>query len=128
MKSFVFIFFCLFLIPTAVKAQNIADKKFLIINSVMVGTTVYDIESTYLVLDRCETCYELNPIMRPFVEAGRPQLYVIQGLIDAGIIYTSYKMKKQDSKFKKIWWVLPVSVIVVHLVVGTSNMRIAIRF
>src|SRR3989338_7172205 len=128
MKSFVFIFFCLFLIPTAVKAQNIADKKFLIINSVMVGTTVYDIESTYLVLDRCQTCYELNPIMRPFVEAGRPQLYAIQGLIDAGVIYTSYQMKKLDGKFKKIWWILPVAVTAGHIVAGTGNMRIAIRF
>lgn len=128
MKRFLFIFLCLFLIPTAVKAQDVADKKFWIINSVLIGATVYDIESTYLALDRCETCYELNPIMRPFVEAGKPQLYAVQGLIDAGVIYVSYKMKKQDSKLKKMWWLLPVAVTAGHLVAGTNNMRMAIRF
>lgn len=128
MKHSLFIFLCLFFIPVAVQAQNIADKKFWIINGAFVGATIYDIESTYLALDRCETCYEFNPIMRPFVEAGKPQLYAIQGLIDAGVIFASYEMKKQDGKFKKMWWVLPVAITATHLVAGTINMRIAIRF
>ena len=102
MKRFLFIFLCLFLIPKAVHAQNVADNKFWIVNGVLIGTTVYDIESTYFALDRCETCYELNPIMRPFVEAGKPQLYAIQGSIDAGIIYVSYKMKKQEEWEKNV--------------------------
>src|SRR3989344_4360324 len=128
MKRFLFVFLGLFFIPTIVQAQEVSDKKFWIINSILIGATVYDIESTYLALGRCETCYEFNPIMRPFVEAGKPQLYAVQGLIDAGVIYASYKMKKQDSKFKKVWWVLPVAVTASHLAAGTNNIRIAIRF
>lgn len=128
MKRFLIIYLFLFLIPVPVKAQDVADNKFWAVNSALIGATIYDVESTYFTLDRCKTCYELNPVMRPFVEAGRPSLYAVQGLIDAGVIFASYKMKKQDSKFRKVWWVMPVAVTAGHLVAGTVNMKIAFRF
>lgn len=124
------IFSVLMLIPNLVQAQsnNVADKKFWIVNSFLIGATVYDVESTYFTLGKCETCHELNPVMRPFVEAGKPSLYAIQGLIDAGVIFASYKMKKQDSKFKRVWWTIPVGVTAGHLAAGTINIKIALRF
>ena len=105
--------------------KKTADKKFWAINSLMVGSTVYDVESTYLALDKCSVCYEKNLLMRPFVGAGRPWLYAVQGSIDAGVIYVSYRMKKNDHK---LWYVLPVAITVAHTVAGTHNIRLAIRF
>ena len=119
---------CFLLFGTSLFAQEkkkTADKKFWIVNSIMIGSTVYDIESTYFALDRCKNCREYNPLMRLFVEAGRPAIYAIQGSIDAGVIYVSYKMKK---KGHKLWFVLPVAVTVVHTIAGTHNIRIAIKF
>jgi len=66
--------------------------------------------------------------MKPFVEAGMPWLYTVQGAIDAGIIYGSYKMKKSDTKWKKVWWVIPTAVMVGHLAAGTHNIKIALKF
>ena len=119
---------CFLLFGTSLFAQEkkkTADKKFWIVNSIMIGSTVYDIESTYFALDRCKNCREYNPLMRLFVEAGRPAIYAIQGSIDAGVIYVSYKMKK---KGHKLWYVLPAIVTVAHTIAGTHNIRIAVRF
>ncbi len=106
--------------------KSVADKKFWTVNTFLIGSTIYDMESTYFALDKCGNgCRERNPLMRPFVKAGRPALYAIQGSLDAGIIYASYKLKKED---KKLWWLLPVVVTAAHSVAGTHNVRIAIRF
>jgi len=107
------------------QTEKTADKKFWVVNTIMIGSTIYDVESTYFALNRCENCYEANPLMKPFVEAGRPALYIVQGAIDVGIIYASYKMKK---KGHKLWYVLPAIVTVAHTIAGTHNIRIAVRF
>lgn len=105
--------------------QKTADKKFWAVGTFLVGSTIYDVESTYYALDKCPTCRERNPFMRPFVKAGKPWLYTVQGSIDAGVIYASYKTKKQA---KKLWWLLPVVMTATHSIAGTNNIRIAIRF
>ena len=105
--------------------KKTADKKFWIVNSVLVGSTIYDVESTFFALERCEFCLEGNPFMKPFVKAGRPGLYAVQGSIDAGIVYASYKLKKGGNK---LWWLLPIAVTASHSIAGTSNIRIAVRF
>ncbi|OGN15326.1 MAG: hypothetical protein A3J47_04175 [Candidatus Yanofskybacteria bacterium RIFCSPHIGHO2_02_FULL_43_22] len=107
--------------------KKTADKKFWAINSLMIGSTIYDIESTYLTLDRCATCYEKNPLMRSFVESGRPAAYSVQMAINGGIIYASYEMKKSQ-RFRKVWWAIPVAVTVAHVVAGTHNIRLGIKF
>ena len=124
------VLFCLFLAPGVARAQEeeVADKKFWAVSTFLIGSTIYDIESTYFVLGKCKTCEEGNPIMRPFVKAGKPALYAAQGSIDAGVLYMSYKMKKGDTRFKKVWWLLPVAMAAGHMVAGTYNMRFAIRF
>lgn len=115
----------LLLAPVALQAQEVADRKFWTVNTMLIGSTIYDVESTYYALDKCQTCREGNPFMRPFVKAGKPWFYAVQGSIDAGVIYTSYKMKKND---KKLWWLLPVVMTATHSIAGTSNIRIAVRF
>ena len=106
-------------------ANKVADKKFWIVSTMLVGATIYDAESTYYALDKCRTCFEANPVMRPFVKSGRPSLYAVQSAINAGIIIYSYKMKKND---EKLWWLIPVVVASAHSIAGTHNIRIAISF
>lgn len=116
----------LLLIPTYLQAQEVTDRKFWTVNTLLVGSTVYDVESTYFALDRCgNNCREGNPFMRPFVKAGKPWLYAVQGSVDAGIIYSSYKMKKNNNK---LWWLLPIAITTTHSIAGTHNIRIALRF
>jgi hypothetical protein len=105
--------------------KKTADKKFWVASSLMVSSTVFDVESTYLALDKCAACYEKNLLMRPFVKAGRPWLYAIQGSIDAGVIYASYRMKKNGHK---LWYVLPVAITVAHTAAGMHNIRLSIKF
>ena len=68
---------------------------------------------------------EGNPLMRPFVKSGRPILYAVQSLINAGVIFLSYKMKQGGSK---LWWVMPVALTAGHSVAGTYNIRLALTF
>ncbi len=105
--------------------EKVADSKFWTVNSLMIGSTIYDVESTYFAFSRHENGRELNPLMRPFVEAGKPWLYVVQGSVDAGVFYASYEMKKRDHK---LWYLLPVAITVAHTIAGTHNLRIAISF
>lgn len=104
---------------------KVADKKFWTLNSLMIGSTIYDVESTYFIMGRCENCREANPLMRPFVEAGRPWLYTVQGSVDAGVICASYQMKKKNHK---LWYVLPIALTVAHTFAGTHNIRLAVKF
>ena len=124
------VIFLLFFMPGIAGAQNnkTADKKFWTVNAFLVGSTIYDVESTYFTLNKCGTCQESNFFMKPFVNAGRPAIYAIQGSIDAGVVYASYKVKKGSGKFKKVWWFVPVAMTAGHFVAGTYNVRITIRF
>ena len=120
-----------FLLASGVaEAQNkTADKKFWTVSAAIVGSTIYDIESTYYVFSKCPTCRELNPtFMKSVVYAGRPALYAVQGSIDAGVMYMSYKMKKDGRGLNKAWWVLPVAVVVGHSLAGNHNIRFAMTF
>ena len=103
--------------------NSVADKKFWAVSTALIGSTIYDVESTYFSIGKGYR--ELNPRMRSFVNAGRPGLYMVQGSVDAGVIFLSYKMKKADSK---LWWIVPIAVTAWRSVSGTHNMRIAIRF
>ena len=108
-----------------VQREKVADKKFWAVNTLLVSSTVYDTRSTYFALEKCKNCREANPLMRPFVKAGEPWLYVVQGFINTGVIYASYKMKEKDHK---LWYVLPVALTIAHTIAGTHNIRIAIKF
>ncbi|TSC90538.1 MAG: hypothetical protein G01um10142_404 [Parcubacteria group bacterium Gr01-1014_2] len=120
---------CLLVIGSSAFAQTqgekVLDKKLWTVGSLLIGSTIYDVESTYFAFDKCVACYEKNPRMRPFVKAGKPWLYAVQGSIDAGVIYASYKMKDKDHK---LWYLLPVALTVVHISAGMHNIRVAIKF
>ena len=124
MRRFVLLLFFLFLIPMPIQAQGVVDKKFLIINAPLIGTSIYDIESTYFALNRCENrCREGNPLMRPFIERGRPWAYAYYLSLDAGVIYYSYYLKKNGHN--KLWYVAPLAVAGAHTIAGTWNIKIA---
>ncbi len=101
--------------------NKIADKKFIFMSTFLIGTTIFDSESTFAALDKCNnTCKEGNTLMRPFINSGRPATYAVQGTIDTGLIVWSYKMKKDGNK---LWWLLPVVSGAAHTVAGGFNMR-----
>lgn len=105
--------------------EKVADKKFWIVNSIFIGSTILDVESTFYALDKCKTCREGNPIMRPFIEAGRPWSYAFFAVTDAGYVYCSYYFKKHD---KYAWWLIPITGTVFHTVVGVRNIKIGLSF
>ena len=104
----------------AVNHCQTVDKKFVIASSLVVATSIYDVESTFHALDGCSTCKEGNPLMRPFVKRGRFVTYAFTAVVDTALIYTSYRMKKSGNKF---WWLIPAEISIGRGVVATFNMR-----
>ncbi|MBI2062513.1 MAG: hypothetical protein HYT64_02390 [Candidatus Yanofskybacteria bacterium] len=122
--SLLFLFF-----ESSVFAQNlehkVADKKFWIVNITFVGSSIYDVESTFYVLNKCSTCSEKWPLMKSFVRAGKPATYGIIIGADAAIVGSSYWLKKKKNKF---WFILPVALAATHTIAGTHNIRFAMSF
>lgn len=122
-------FLALFLFATSNLAQaqdKTADKTFWTVSSALIGSSIYDIESTYFVLDKCEKkCREANPIARPFIERGRPWAYAFQGSINAGLLYYSYRLKEDGNK---LWYIPPLIVTAGHVAGGTWNIQFSKRF
>jgi len=105
------------LITPAVYAE---DKLFW---TLAVGTqvaTIYDLQSTRSVFRRCPSCYEANPIMRPF--APSPPAAFGAALSLSGVsVYGSYQLKKRGIRW---WWVPLAAPIAAHTAAGLSNRRI----
>ena len=88
-----------------VAEKKVIDKKFYALMIGLQASTVLDIESSYYVLNNCPrgfTCREGNPVLRPFVNAGRPAVYAFTTGTNALAILSSYKLRKKGSRF---WWV-----------------------
>ena len=100
-------------------------KKFWVVNGLFVSSGIYDVESTFYVRGKCPACGETNPFMRPFVEAGKPETYAIIAATDIAVVYSSYYLKKHNSK---LWFVFPVVLTASHVVAGTYNIRLAMKF
>jgi len=102
-----------------------ADRPFIMVSTALVASTIYDAETTYAGYnDRHPGVHEANPIARPFVKAGRPALYGFELGADAAVLYAAYRMKNSDSPtWRKVWWILPVTVTVGHVAAGTANLR-----
>lgn len=85
------------------------------------ASTIYDMETTFRTLDRCPTCREGNPIMRPFVSAGRPATYAFTTGINLLALHTSLQLRKAHKK----WWYVPSAVAIgIHVFAGIHNSRI----
>jgi hypothetical protein len=97
------------------------DWKSLGIFAALQASTAADLESTFRTLNRCSTCYEANPIMRPLIKAGRPTSYaVITGINTLGL-WTSLKLRQE----KKKWWWVPMTVYTgIHVFAAVHNNRI----
>ncbi len=106
-------------------SDKTVDKKFVIVNGFMVGATIFDVETTFRGLENCSNCKELNPLMRPFVNSGRPATYAVETGVNTAIIYYSYRLKENGSK---LWWAIPFAVGAVHSVAGSANLRFSTKF
>ena len=109
------------------KSDKIVDTKFVLISSSLVASTVFDLETTFAAIKNPQV-REGNPVMRPFVNAGRPATYAFLGGVDAGVVYLSYRMKKSPNPaVRKLWWVVPVAMIASHAFAGGANLRFSFR-
>jgi hypothetical protein len=131
MKRFIFSLFAavVLLFPSLVLAQEvnssdkIVDTKFVVVASSLVASTIFDVETIFTAINN-HGARELNPFMRPFVNAGRPATYAFVAGVNTGIIYASYRMKKSaNPDFRKIWWLMPVTVAASHAIAGGFNLR-----
>jgi hypothetical protein len=84
------------------------------------AATVYDVNTTLRTLNRCATCYEANPIMRPFV-GNTVAAYGAGMSLSAASIYGSKRLKEKGSRW---WWVPLVGQIGVHTALGIRNSQI----
>jgi hypothetical protein len=83
------------------------------------AATAYDVNTTLRTLKTCPSCYEANPVMRPFM--GNSTTAYSAGLgLTAASIYGSKKMKERGSRW---WWVPLVGQIVIHTALGIRNSR-----
>lgn len=96
------------------------EKLFWTLAAGVQAATIYDVNTTIRTLDRCVTCYEANPIMKPFVRNTTAAYGAGLGL-SAVSIYGSRKLKEKGSRW---WWVPLVGQIGVHTALGIRNSQI----
>jgi hypothetical protein len=84
------------------------------------AATIYDLQTTLRVLQRCPSCGEANPIMKPF--AGSTSAAFSAGLgFTAASIYGSHRLRQRGAR----WWWLPLAgQIGIHTVMGIRNNRL----
>lgn len=136
MKRIILLFAVALLIPSLSSAQGqvgkgdkITDAKFVLITSSLVASTVFDVETTFAAIKNpAIRGREGNPIMRPFINAGRPATYAFLGGVDTGLVYISYRMKKSTNPAtRKLWWIVPVVSTASHAFAGGFNLRFTFR-
>ena len=109
---------------------KIVDTKFIVVSSSLVASTIFDVETTFAGVKNTAIPVreESNPIMRPFINAGRPATYAFLGGANTGVIYLSYRMKKShDPTIRKLWWVISVTATAGHAFAGGFNLRFTFR-
>ena len=113
--------------PSPTTKPKVVDKKFYALMLGLQASTMLDLESSYYVLNNCPrgfTCHESNPLLRPFVSAGRPAAYAFTTGTNALAVLSSYKLRKKGSRF---WWV-PMTVYTgIHTFAAVKNWQTARR-
>lgn len=107
--------------------KKVVDAKFTALMLALQVSTVADIESTYHALGNCPpgyTCREGNPLMRPFIQSGRPAAYAFTTGVNGLVMWHSYRLKKRGSRW---WWVGPAIQIGIHTFAAVHNYRTASR-
>jgi hypothetical protein len=135
MKQLLAVMNLLVFLSTASVAQeinnNVVDKKFVAVTGALISATIVDIEGTFAVRNSLKNnpdyyFHERNPLLRPFVNAGRPATYAILGGMDAGVLALSYKMKKSaNPTIRRLWLLPPVMLAIGHAFAGASNYRLS---
>jgi hypothetical protein len=106
--------------------KNALDKKFWTVATALNVSMAMDTKSTFDVFERCNKCYEANPYARPFVNRGPLVAFTAGQAFDIGLMFTAAKMKgSQHPVFRKVWWVIPVSMVVGHLAAYHHNIHVA---
>ena len=108
------------LLTSSLFAQKI-DKKFLIVNSLVISSAIYDVETSFKVFNLGG--YEVNPFMRNF-QHNKTQFYIAKIVGNSVSIYCSYKLYKKGSK---LWWVVPAFATAINVYVGTHNLTLSIK-
>jgi hypothetical protein len=96
------------------------DKIFWTLAAGAQAAAVYDAETTLKALRRCPSCYEANPIMRPFV-GSRSGAYGATMGFSALSTYGSRELKKRGSRW---WWAPMVGQIGLHTALAIRNSRL----
>jgi len=103
--------------------RRVIDAKFVAISTSMVAASIFDMETTFSAIKN-PGVHEGNPIMRPFVNAGRPATYAFIGGMDAGTLWLAYRAKKNPNPaIRKLWWLAPAIATATHAFAGGANLR-----
>lgn len=103
--------------------RKIFDKKFYTLMLGLQTSTMLDIESSYHTLKNCPTgftCREGNPMLRPFVQLGRPAVYAFTTGTNVLAVMSSYKLRKKGSRF---WWVPITAYTGIHTFCAVRNFQ-----
>lgn len=103
--------------PVSAGANN---GSFKLVTGMLIASTIMDVETSFHALGNCASCREANPVLSPMLRGGRLKVYALQGAIDAGIILTSYQLKKGGHKY---WWLAPIAISSAHFAFGGFNLR-----
>src|SRR5262245_23033484 len=79
------------------------DKLFWTLAAGAQTAAIYDVETTVRTLRSCTTCYEANPLMKPFV-GSRSTAYSVSVGLSAVSTYGSFKLKERRVR----WWFVPL--------------------
>lgn len=93
-------------------------KSYVFVYALLSATTVMDIESTFNGLDRCPSCKEGNPIMRPFIKRGRVATYAFAFSLNAIQMEVA---RRQKRRHERLWVVAPLIGTGIHGAAATSN-------
>jgi hypothetical protein len=81
---------------------------------ILTALTIADVESTFRGLNRCTTCVEANPFMRPFVSRGRVPTYAVNAI-------TMEIARRRRNDGNRGWYVGPLLGSAVHGGAAISN-------
>jgi hypothetical protein len=110
--------------PPSKIEKKVIDTKFVAVGAYLVAMTIFDVETTFSAVRN--GAHEANPIMKPFVNSGRPVTYAIEFAIDAAILFLAYELKKsKNPNLNKTWWVVPMISGTAHGVCAGLNLRYA---
>jgi hypothetical protein len=106
--------------------DNVTDKKFWLVAGALTTTMLLDTKSTFDVSDRCPACYEVNPVVAPFVRQGATTTFAAGLAFDAGVMTVAAKMKGSDKTWaRRTWWIVPAALIAGHSIAFRHNNNLA---